>query len=176
MSKVNKVLLYFCLVSISYGLAQGAESPVGFLVKSTSTFADIDKNGVIDSSENKAFESEKLKIFDLDHDGKLNAIEKAKFEDIDKIISAGGKSLEELSDSDRQLYKKWRTFILSLIQKSEEKADLAKKKKSKEKSITKCYPDKICDDPTNPHYGTVGSDPMINPKPENINSAQPANR
>jgi molybdate/tungstate transport system substrate-binding protein len=159
MTKANKILLVFLLVSALYNLACCAEpsSPVSFSVKSTITFADVDKNGVIDAQENKAYESEKLKIFDTDHDGKLNEAEKTRFERIDKIISAGGKSLEELSGEDKQLYKKWRAFILSLIQKSEEKAASERERKTKANAIVKCYPDKVCDDPSSPYYGTTGS-------------------
>lgn len=165
--KTNKILLLFLLVAALFNSSWCAEPKnnkpapndanvfsVPFSVSSTATFADVDKNGVVDIQENKAYENEKLKIFDLDHDSRLNEAEKAKFSNIDKIISAGGKSLEGLSDKDKQLYKKWRAFILSLIQKAEEKA---KNNKPKSASILKCYPDKVCDDPTSPYYGTSGS-------------------
>ncbi len=170
MIKANKILVLFLLVLAFYNLAWAAESKsdkpkpkdssvslVSFLVKSTVTFADVDKNGLIDSQENKAYESEKLKIFDNDHDGKLNEAEKDRFFFIDKIISAGGESLEALSDEDRRLYKKWRTYILFLIQKSHENAALDREKKTKSNPIIKCYPDKVCNDPSSPYYGTTGS-------------------
>lgn len=163
MTKVNKVLLLFLSAFMLYGLARCAEvedtagSSVPFSVKSTATFADVDKDGVIDSRENKAYESEKLKIFDIDRDGRLNEAEKSRFDRIDKIISAGGKSLEGLSDQDKELYRKWRTFILSLIQESEERAASEREKKAKSTSILKCYPDKVCDDPSSPYFGTTGS-------------------
>jgi len=163
MTRIKKVLYLFLSAFTFYGLVWCAEpkdtagSSVPFSVKSTATFADVDKSGVIDSQENKAYESEKLKIFDTSHDGRLNEAEKSRFDRIDKIISAGGESLEGLSDEDKQLYKKWRTFILSLIQKSQEKAASEREKKAKSASIVKCYPDKVCDDPSNPYYGSTGS-------------------
>lgn len=167
---LREIFPLFLLVLVFYNLTWCAEpesdkpelkdaavSSVPFFVQSTATFADIDKNGVIDSQENRDYESKKIKNFDIGHDGKLNKAEKAKFELIDKIISGGGKSLEGLSDEDKQLYKKWREFILSLIKKSQEKSASEREKKARVNSILKCFPDKVCDDPSSPYYGTMGS-------------------
>lgn len=173
MIRSNKMFVLYLLVLAVNNLAWAVESKndklepkepgaslVSFSVKSTVTFADIDKNGLIDFQENKAYEREKLNIFDKDHNGKLNEAEKERFCFIDKIISAGGESLEALNDEDRQLYKKWRTYILFLIQRRNENAALDREKKTKSNSIIKCYPNKVCDDPANPNYGTMGSHPI----------------
>jgi hypothetical protein len=143
--RVKTALALFCLAVI-------CASPL--LAKPSVEFADVNKDGVVDGAELKVFSREKIKIFDADRNGKLDAKELNTFDAVDRAIANEGKGLEAMDSKTKALYKKWRQVLLSLALKSEKTAGKYAGPGGKNQDVLeKCDPDKICDDPTSPYYG-----------------------
>jgi hypothetical protein len=168
------MFLFFACVWLALAVGPGRAGAQngpdkGSFSKPSLQFADTDRNGVIDLDESKFFRQGKSKVFDTDHNGVLDEKETAAFNLVDKKLSSGGAGLQELDDRQRTLYRQWRDFILTLQLKSEELAHkdrrvsqkphdqgaFRKKALNSDKSA-KCFPDKVCDDPQSPEYGSGG--------------------
>jgi len=106
----------------------------------SSFFADINNSNILEPDELKDFEEAKFNIFDTDKNGALDRKEMENFDLVDLILSRGGENLGQLNDEQKELYKDWRSFILSLKIKNPAGSAFS------DESFAKCYPDKVCDE------------------------------
>jgi hypothetical protein len=110
------------------------------LYRPSSFFADINNNNMLEPDELKDFEEARFNIFDADRNGALDKKEMENFDMVDLILSKGGENLIQLNDEQKESYKDWRSFILSLKIKNPASSMFS------EDSFAKCYPDKVCDE------------------------------
>ncbi|MDD5595512.1 MAG: hypothetical protein PHY94_04610 [Candidatus Omnitrophica bacterium] len=117
--------------------------PNGF--QSSLEFYDTNNNGSIDSQELKFYEDDKFTIFDQDRDGTLDKKEMGNFDIVDYKLLKGGDNLEQLTEEQKELYKRWRRALLSLALANPGRR--AGSNAVNQPDITKCYPDRVCTEP-----------------------------
>ncbi len=139
----------------SYGPGQMPGQVNRVLYRPSSFFADINNNNILEPDELKAFEEAKFYSFDTDQNGVLDKKEMENFDVVDLILSRGGEDLIQLNDEQKESYKVWRSFILSLKIKNPAGSAFS------DESFAKCYPDKICDDA--PGANAPGIGPVLPP-------------